>query len=98
MNERIRQLAQQSGFDINSNNSNTFNGHILPKSLESFAFNIIKECGMLGDHWVNNEDNGKNRISDRLKEHFGIEETVVEWDHYTDLPATSSYASKSSCA
>jgi hypothetical protein len=40
---------------------------------QKFAQLIIEQCGIVGDNWVDNEDSGTNRISDKLKEHFGVE-------------------------
>lgn len=72
MNERIRQLAQQSGFDIS--NINTFNGHILPKSLESFAFNIIKECVEVAHKYDEPKLSGPGlMIGSMIEQHFGVE-------------------------
>jgi hypothetical protein len=42
------------------------------EQFEKFAELIIEQCGIVGDNWVDNEDDGKNRISDKFKEHFGV--------------------------
>ena len=44
------------------------------EQFEKFAELIIEQCGIVGDNWVDNEDDGKNRISDKFKEHFGVKE------------------------
>ena len=41
---------------------------------QKFAELIVRECGIVADHWVNDEDNGRNLVSERLKQHFGVEE------------------------
>lgn len=41
-------------------------------NLKKFAELIVRECGRVGDNWVDREDTGKNLISDKLKEHFGV--------------------------
>lgn len=43
------------------------------KAIEKLAELIIQECGIVGDDWVNNEDNGKNLVSERLNQHFGMD-------------------------
>jgi hypothetical protein len=32
---------------------------------------LLHECSRIADDWVNNEDNGKNYPSDKIKQHFG---------------------------
>lgn len=39
-----------------------------------FAELIVQECARVADHWVNDEDNGHNLVSERLRQHFGVEE------------------------
>lgn len=43
MNNRLREFAQQSGFDI-ALAEQQHNGQILPNSLERFALCILKDC------------------------------------------------------
>jgi hypothetical protein len=50
--------------------------HLLPvKNMnyfyEKFAELLLHECSRIADDWVNNEDNGKNYPSDKIKQHFG---------------------------
>jgi len=71
MNERIRQLAEQATTYIEPT-ADSGEGWIFDK--EKFAQLIVRECCNVGDNWVNNEDDGKNLISDKLKQHFGVEE------------------------
>ena len=70
MNERIRELAEQivgpsrlhgGEFALMGNNQ-----------VEKFAELIVQECGRVADQWVNDEDNGTNLVSDKLKQHFGV--------------------------
>jgi len=44
------------------------------EAVERFALLIVGECSRIADDWVNNEDNGKNYPSDKIKEHFGVKE------------------------
>jgi hypothetical protein len=69
MNERIYELADRAGeyADFES-------GICTDEFLEKFAELLIRECSAVADNWVNNEDNGKNLVSDKLKEHFGVEQ------------------------
>jgi hypothetical protein len=65
MNKRIRELAEQT--ELNA--TLLFN----KEKLEKFALLIVEECESVGDHWVDNLDDGKNLISQRLKQHFGLD-------------------------
>jgi len=42
--------------------------------LNKFAELIVQECGRVADQWVNDEDNGTNLVSEKLKQHFGVGE------------------------
>ena len=64
MNERIRELARQAGFYDNPD----------VEKFEKFAELIVGECSRIADDWVNNDDNGKNYPSDKIKQHFGVGE------------------------
>jgi hypothetical protein len=76
MNEQIKEFlvkarVQDRGYFIYQYGGTT--GHqSIEKAidLEKFAELIVKECGIVADNWVANEDNGKNLVSDRLKQHF----------------------------
>jgi len=67
MNEQIRKLAHEAGLP-------TYNPEGIPTKLEKFAELIVRECAQVADQWVNDEDNGHNLVSDRLRQHFGVEE------------------------
>ena len=67
MNERIEQLLKQAGTD----SSGKWMG---VEHAEKFAELIVKECAVVADQWVNDEDNGHNLVSAKLKQHFGVEE------------------------
>ena len=73
MNERIKELAEQSGFEADSLKGQygnmTLSGH-----LEKFAELIVRELSAVADNWVNHEDDGKNLVSDTLKKYFGVKE------------------------
>lgn len=72
MNERIRELAKQSGLEIPSDTE--FNGHIHRNALEKFANLIIKDCLAMCLTSVGNRDynTGRMHCHDNIKEHFGI--------------------------
>ena len=63
MNERITLLALKA--------SDPKTGWL---DRQKFAELIVQECGIVADHWVNDEDNGRNLVSERLKQHFGVKE------------------------
>jgi hypothetical protein len=82
MNERIEELAKQSGGEfwqrlendvVNPEAYITFDP---PESLEKFAELIVREC--LEQVWYTREDgingNVSEVIKDRIKQHFGVEE------------------------
>ena len=69
MNERIKQLAEQAGWD---NHHSKFDTRI-----EKFAELIVKECISIAQDraafdWA--PPNDVNHIIDEIKEHFGVEE------------------------
>ena len=70
MNERIKELAEQCGFrpqpSIYDRNQSF--------DIEKFAELIVRECAQVADQWVDDEDNGHNLVSDRLRHHFGVEQ------------------------
>jgi len=72
MNERIKELAEQAGFKVNWQHEDV--QAIKMARFEKFAELIVQECSRIADDWVNNEDNGKNYPSDKIKEHFGVKE------------------------
>ena len=87
MNERIRQLAEQSGFKVNWQHADV--QAIKMQRFEKFAQLIVRECASVAleqKKWVedqkihNPEDESWNRariqqsqhIVDKIKQHFGI--------------------------
>ena len=71
MNEQILKLVEQvaigkADFDKGSYYVAT------PDKMQKFAELIVQECGRVADQWVNDEDNGTNLVSDKLKQHFGV--------------------------
>ena len=72
MNERIKELAEQAEKYADDN----FKGeHFWTQAYESkFAELIVRECARVADQWVDDEDNGHNLVSAKLKKHFGVEE------------------------
>ena len=75
MNELVKKLAVQSGFDLKAA-ENAFNGHILSNSLERFARAIINECVATCGSRVGNSDynTGRMHCASDIKERFGVEE------------------------
>jgi hypothetical protein len=65
MNERIRELAEQAGYDYGSYDSfGLFD-------VEKFAELIVLECARKVDDMI---DNGWYADTEGLKKHFGVEE------------------------
>ena len=64
MNEQIQELKQRAGIDHNPDQ----------EGLDLFAELIVRECSRIADGWVDNDDDGKNYPSKKIKEHFGVEE------------------------
>ena len=79
MNEQIRKLVRKAGGHFSTRNlmSNPPQQvefiELWDDKIEKFAELIVRECGSVGDHWVDNLDDGKNLISQRLKQHFGLD-------------------------
>nr|NDG05705.1 hypothetical protein [Oxalobacteraceae bacterium] len=79
MNQRIQELAEQAVVAVD----NPFPGNPLNEELEKmyipdcfaekFAELIVRECARVADQWVDDEDNGTNLVSEKLKQHFGVE-------------------------
>ena len=78
MNERIRKLVLQSNpasKEIYESDNWEYNcAAWCAKDLEKFAELIVRECAQVADQWVDDEDNGHNLVSAKLKKHFGVEE------------------------
>ena len=75
MNERIRELwdkAAESTAAYPSGQNNSWETQV--NFMDKFAELIVRECGIVADHWVNDEDNGRNLVSAKLRQHFGVEE------------------------
>ena len=79
MNEQIRELVRKAGGHFSTRNlmSNPPQQvefiELWDDRIEKFALLIVQQCGSVGDHWVDNLDDGKNLISQRLKQHFGFD-------------------------
>lgn len=73
MNDHIKQLAIQSGFDLKQAEG-SFNGHILPKSIERFANAIVREClDQCYNRGMNDElYAGQLRAAKYIEERFGV--------------------------
>ena len=75
MNERIVKLFMQS---VDSNYIPLPIEDHIPSWTEKFAELIVRECAKVADQWVNDEDNGTNLVSKRLRQHFGVGPNVDE--------------------
>ena len=73
MNERIDKLFGQALDRAVPETWTTLDADQLSRLTEKFAELIVSECSRIADDWVNNEDNGKNYPSDKIKQHFGVE-------------------------
>lgn len=77
VNERILKLAKKTGATVNEGFDGTKNFvygiAMSPEELKKFAELIVQECAQVADQWVNDEDNGHNLVSERLRQHFGVE-------------------------
>ena len=74
MDGRIRELAGRALDKVVPYTWTTLDYDEIQKLQEYFAELIVQECSRIADDWVNNEDNGKNYPSDKIKQHFGVEE------------------------
>ena len=75
MNERIRELAKQTGFWHASGDPQIYE---TPEKLEKFAELIVRECVAICQD-TDGEDNidarsGRQDCAVEIKEHFGVEE------------------------
>ncbi len=68
MNERIRELARESGFYANPD----------VEKFEKFARLIVRECAQVSEDDITDGDacctNTAVRIAKQIKKHFGVEE------------------------
>jgi hypothetical protein len=71
MNERIRELAIQSG--LNAPYGSDHEG-LRDFDYRKFAELIIRECSTIADKWVDDTDNGQNYPSEMIQQHFGVKE------------------------
>ena len=67
MNERIKELAEQAGFDPAA----IERMGIMPNA-EKFAELIVRECIAIADEFE--IEVNRSGLVDRMKEHFGVEE------------------------
>ena len=78
MNERIKELAEQAGFQYIKEEGIGWAGNY-NASLPKFAELIVKECAnhcdLLLDHKISSEwSRGTHDCSRAIKKHFGVEE------------------------
>ena len=67
MNERIRELAEQTFYYGNWEGNGIYTGQL---DLEKFAKLIIKECIVMADDFEC--DVNQRGLVDRMKQHFGV--------------------------
>ena len=70
MNEHIRRLAEQAGFEFNSLGG-TYTTGTLSDNLEKFAELIVRECAGVG-YDASYYECALN-VSNKIKQHFGVE-------------------------
>ena len=69
MNERIRQLAEQAGYE-----KDMFGiGHWDMPECQKFAELIVRECARIVTDAVDQRE-AASTYADRIKQHFGVEE------------------------
>jgi len=66
MNEQIRELAEQAGFDDRGSNHTAY----MNFDHEKFAELIVRECVDIADEY----DGVGSTIVSRIRKHFGVEE------------------------
>ena len=76
MKERIRELAEQAGFE---NGHQDRNGNSLSGELEKFAELIVRECAKVVDDMADPEDSERyfwaiQNASQKIIQHFGVKE------------------------
>jgi len=71
MNQRIRELAEQAGFE---NGHQDRYGNSLSQELEKFAELIVYECMDLALGSSHRKDDMGAIIANKIKKHFGVEE------------------------
>ena len=74
MNERIKELAEHCDFYVGNEHYDKSHEEQQRLFMEKFAELIVRECSRIADGWVDNDDDGKNYPSDKIKQHFGVEE------------------------
>lgn len=72
MNELVVNLFHRAGGSIRIVNGATWHYTDEGFDMEKFAELIVSECSRVADQWVNDEDNGTNLVSEKLKQHFGV--------------------------
>ena len=79
MNERIRELAEQAGYDIKpfyKGEDNYQIPHYKDETLEKFAELIIRECATIADEYDLPKMSGPGMIiANRIRDQFGVDES-----------------------
>ena len=71
MNERIKELALQAGFE---NGHQDRNGNSLSGELEKFAELIVRECAAVSRKSSKRIDDMGSLIAQDIEKHFGVKE------------------------
>lgn len=75
MNGRIKELVKQAGGIGHDDDSNELTPALVGKSLEKFAKLLVKECCQFMESLPSSTYHvGRSRMSEEIKEHFGVEE------------------------
>ena len=79
MNERIRELAVESGFATGYDRTQTGKWSLADRELEKFAELIVQECVSIVDNKIEvsryvHEAELLRECSTTIKQHFGVEE------------------------
>jgi hypothetical protein len=71
MKDRIRELAEQAGFNISND---PIDGHDFKYEIEKFAQLIVRECAEFANEHNSEVEGVTLGIGRALKKHFGVEE------------------------
>lgn len=74
MNEKIRQLAVESGFATGYDRTQTGKWSLSDRELEKFAELIVQECADFADEHNDYSEGVTLGVGRALKKHFGVEE------------------------
>jgi hypothetical protein len=67
MNERIQELAEQSGAGWD----HKYHWYVGSVVMERFAELIVQECAGVDLYWLSEQD--RKAVAEKIKQHFGVE-------------------------